>query len=539
MSQGIILTRGEVGKRLVVQMIYCFEDFELDAPKQVLRRAGSEIKVEPQVFDLLHLLVKNHERLVTKDEIIEKIWSGRVISETAVSSRISSARNAVADDGRQQRLIKTVHNKGLRFIEVPVLKNVTAEFTLTSAASPLSKNNPSIIVMPLRTRPNDEMEMFTADALVDEISTLLTGLQGINVIPRYAAGFSLPPGADPMESAAKIGANYVVTGSVRREGDRLRVRAVLTNMLDNKQEWSGKYDSDMEDIFAIEDEVAKGVVGALGGKIAHIEAIRASRSAPENLRAWELTRRALGVALNWTPEVMVESLESCRMALKLDPDYALAHSYYAYFLAWTVAQGWSETPASDREEAERHAERAMRLSRRDAEVLSAIGDTYRVLGNPQRAVQFYEERTSIDADIFMPWPVSLPIMGISYAQFGLVERAHELVSQFEDKFPDDDMGRVWSRVALGYIELCSLNYQRVAELHANPVSEYNAMCRVIALTALGRDKEAATDYNRLKTARQSLSLGHYIEHFKGYHYDSDIGARLSQVLASFKAKVEE
>lgn len=518
-------------------MIYCFEDFELDAPKQVLRRDGVEIKIEPQVFDLLYLLVENHERLVTKDEIIEKIWGGRIISETAVSSRISSARNAVGDDGRQQRLIKTIHNKGLRFLEVPKLKGMTAEFALTHASSPLSQTNPSIIVMPFRTRPNDEMEMFTADALVDEISTLLTGLQGINVIPRYAAGFTLAPGVDPMENAAKIGANYVVTGSVRREGPKLRVRAVLTNMLDNKQEWSDKYDSDMEDIFAIEDEVAKGVVGALGGKIAHIEAIRASRQAPENLRAWELTRRALGVALNWTPEIMAESVKACRMALKLDPDYALAHSYLAYFLSWRVVQGWTEEPEVERKAAESHADRAMQLSRKDAEVLSAVGDTYRLLSGPQRAVQFYEERLSIDEDIFMPWPISLPIMGISYAQFGLIDRARELVAQFEDKFPNDDMGRVWSRVTLGYIELCELNYETVAELHVNPVSEYNAMCRVIALIKLGRNGEALREYNRQKAARASLSLDHYVQHFKTYHVDNKIGAELSNALAELRVKL--
>jgi len=443
----------------------------------------------------------------------------------------------LSDDGRQQRLIKTIHNKGLRFLATPKIKNVSAKFTLTHRYSPLSDANPSIIVMPFRTRPNDEIELFTADALVDEISTLLTGLQGINVIPRYAAGFTLGPGADPMENAAKIGANYVVTGSVRRERQKLRVRAVLTNMLDNKQEWSDKYDSDMEDIFAIEDEVAKGVVGALGGKIAHIEAIRASKQAPENLRAWELARKGLGVALDWRPEVMAESIKFLKMALNLDPDYALAHSYLAYFLSWRVAQGWTQELDLERAEAEMHADRAIQLSRRDAEVLSAVGDTYRILSGPQRAVQFYEERLSIDVGIFMPWPVSLPIMGISYAQFGLIDRARKLVSQFEDKFPNDAMGRVWSRVALGYIELCELNFARVAELHVNPVSEYNGMCRVVALTKLGRLKEAIAEYERQLRARSTLSLDHYIEHFKGYHVDSAVGDELSEALVELKAEL--
>ena len=87
-------------------MIYCFEDFELDTRQHVLRCNGEEIKVEPQVFDLLVLLVENHDRLVTKDEIIDSIWQGRAISETAISSRISSARTALNDNGKQQRLIK-------------------------------------------------------------------------------------------------------------------------------------------------------------------------------------------------------------------------------------------------------------------------------------------------------------------------------------------------------------------------------------------------------------------------------------------------
>ena len=518
-------------------MIYCFEDFELDAPKQVLRRAGADIKIEPQVFDLLHLLVENHERLVTKNEIIEKIWDGRIISETAVSSRISSARNVVNDDGRQQRLIKTVHNRGLRFIQTPVIKYATTELALNHAPLPLSESNPSIIVMPFRTRPNDEVEIFTADALVDEISTLLTGLQGINVIPRYAAGFSLEPGIDPTGYAAKIGANYVVTGSVRREGQKLRVRAVLTNILDNKQEWSSKYDSDMEDIFAIEDEVAKGVVGALGGKIAHIEIMRAARKPPESLRAWELVRQGLGVALNWRHDVMEESIKSWRMAIELDPDYALAHSYLGYGLAWRVVQGWTDQPDEERRLAEYHAGQAIKLSRKDAEVLSAIGDTYRVLGDPQRAVQFYEECLHKDPDIFMPWPISLTIMGISYAQFGLYQRAVELIKQFESKFPDDDMGWVWSRVTSGYIELCQLNYEKVAELHANPPSEYNAMCRVIALTKLGRVDEAISEYEQQKEVRPSISLSHYIEHFKSYHIDTKIGAELSATLLDFKSRL--
>ncbi len=522
-------------------MIYSFEDFELDSIQHVLRREGIEIDVEPQVFDLLILLVSNHDRLVTKDEIVEKIWKGRAISDAAISSRISSARRVLGDNGRAQRLIKTSHNKGLRFMAVPELKkadNRAASFLaphVTSLDTSIAGNeNPSILVLPFRARPHDEMELFTADALVDEISILLSGMRGLNVIPRFVAGISLAPREDPMAIAAKIGAHYIVTGNVRRESQKLRVRAVLTNMIDGRQVWAQKFDSDMSNIFAIEDEVAHGVVGALGGKIAQIEAIRASRQKPENLRAWELSRRALTAAMDWRPETLANSIHDCTRAIELDANYAHAHAYLAFFLAWRIAQGWTSDPVTERMLSREHIETALALSDQDAEILSAVGDCYRMLKGPRAAVDFYDAMLKRDPDIFTPWPVALPIMGIAYGQAGNYERAIACVEAFELKFPSDDMGRIWSRVALGYIELCERNYARVANLHDNPPSEYNAICRVIALVQLKRIDEAQAAFQQLQSQNPALSVDHYIEHFKTYHVDLAISAELSGALLTLK-----
>src|SRR5579883_3319358 len=97
-------------------MIYRFGPFELDVSTVELRLRNDPVRLEPQVFALLALLVENHDRLVSKDEIIEKVWDGRVVSDAAVASRIKSLRQALGDDGRSQRLIKTIHRRGFRFV---------------------------------------------------------------------------------------------------------------------------------------------------------------------------------------------------------------------------------------------------------------------------------------------------------------------------------------------------------------------------------------------------------------------------------------
>jgi len=506
-------------------MIYCFEDFELDTRQHMLRRNGEEIKVEPQVFDLLVLLVENHDRLVTKDEIVDSIWHGRAISETAISSRISSARTALNDNGKQQRLIKTRHNKGLKFTVVPRTIGIGG-VEITTAID----EHPLIIVLPFRARVNDELEALTAEALVDEITTLLSSIKGLKVAPQYVLGRTLAPETDPAEIAKSIGAKYVVTGSVRRNGDRLRVKSELTNLEENSLVWSEKFDRTMEDVFAIQDEVARGVVGSLGGRIASIEAARAVRRPPENLRAWELARRAHAVAWDWRPETMAQGVSDCRRAIELDPNYAHAHAYLGIYLAWQYAQGWTDDPSKQKLEARVQADRALRLSNDDAEVLSAAGEVYRLIGSPRRAIAIYDEAIARNAEVFTPWPFALPLIGWTYAQLGQEDRGLALIKEFESKFPSNDLGRIWSRVILGYVELCRRNYEKVVELHADPPSEFNAVCRLIALSRTNQFGQAYADLNDIRKSNPAFSLAHYINYFGSFHANPEVSAELSHAL---------
>ena len=407
-----------------------------------------------------------------------------------------------------------------------------------SAASGLAAPTigPLVVVLPFRARANDEVEQLTAEGLTDDITTLLTAVKGIKVAPRQAVGRTLESGEDPLQIGRDLGGRYTLTGSVRRNGDRLRFSCELTDLEDKEQKWSQRFDRTAEDIFAIQDEIAKGVVVVVGGVIARVESARALRQPPEDLRAWELTRRAMSVSWDWRPVTLHQGVLDARRAIEFDRNYALAHSWLGHLLAWRSASGWSEDPDREREEALREADETFRLGYDDGEALWPALMAYWVVGEAERAVQLYEKSIGRQPDIFLAWPFALGVVGVAYARVGREEEGIALIRGFESAFPNDEWGAVWTRVFIGYAELCRRNCALVADLLANPPSEYDGMCRVVALMASRQEDAAKAEFDRLKEGNPAIKLDHYVEHFKGYHStDKSVGAELSDALANLKS----
>jgi TolB-like protein len=388
-----------------------------------------------------------------------------------------------------------------------------------------------IVVLPFRARPNDEIEQVTAEGLTDDVTTLLTSVKELSVTPRNAVRRTLEPHDNPMQIAKELICRYAVTGSVRRSGDKLRVSVELIDVNDNQQKWSQKFDRPSEDIFAIQDEIAKGVVTAVGGVITRVEGLRALRQHPDSLQAWELTRRAMSVGWNWRPATLQQGMLDARKAIEHDPNYALAHGWLATILAWRAATGWTGNVELERAEAIREADDAVRLGFDNPEALWPALTAYWTAGAPERTIAVYERSIARQPDIFLTIPFALAIVGTGYARAGRVEQGLALIGQLESAYPHDQWGAVWTRVNLGYSELCRGNYARVAEVLINPPSEYDGMCRVVALMNLGRDNEAKEQFFRLRKANPAIALDHFVEHFKDYSADRAIGAELSAGLA--------
>lgn len=312
-------------------MIYRFGDCELDLELYELRRDGRRCKVEPQVFDLLVFLVRNADRVVTKDEVIDEIWQGRIVTEATISTCLKAARQAVGDDGRAQRLIKTVHGRGFRFVaelEKPGPTAVAPAAPARSGEPSWAGDKPVLAVLPFDNM-SAEGDAYFADGLTEDIITNLSRFRDLLVIARTSTFRFKGRQVDLSELRAELHADYFVEGSVRRAGTRVRITAQLIDATTGVHLWADSYDREMEDIFAIQDEVTRTIAATLGVKIQDVALRRALKKSPTELDAYDCVLRARHYTTTLTPETHAEARDLLEKAVALDPENADAHALLA------------------------------------------------------------------------------------------------------------------------------------------------------------------------------------------------------------------
>ena len=275
-------------------MPFHFEDFVLDAERRELRRAKALIALEPQVFDLLLYLVRNRERVVTRDNLLDAVWNGRVVSESTLTSRINAARRAVDDNGGEQRLIRTIARKGVRFVgEVTELSEAATPAvasrpaTATPAGLPLP-DRPAIAVLPFVNMSGEAEQEYFSDGIGEDIITALSKLRWFFVIARNSSFIYKGRAVHLREVAEELGVRYVVEGSVRKDGDRVRITAQLNDVATGSHLWAERYDRELADVFAVQDEITEAIVAAIEPQLYAAESYRAQRKPPDSMDAWDL-----------------------------------------------------------------------------------------------------------------------------------------------------------------------------------------------------------------------------------------------------------
>jgi len=323
-------------------MIYRFDDFELDTGQVELRRAGGRVAVEPQVFALLTLLVERRERMVSKDEIIEAVWDGRIVSESALSSRIKFARQALGDDGSAQRWIRTIHGQGFRFVG-EVAADPPGEPAPPAAGSERVAEvmaRPMVVVLPFQQEVPDPYDAYFVDGLAEDLMSELASWRLFPIVSRHAAFDPAHSGLPIDQRARALGARYAIGGRIHRVARQARLSLELVDAQSGAQLWAARFERDVGDLLEMQAQIAGEVFGRIAPELQSAEQRRILRKPPEDFTAWDHTLKALALLNRPNQDDFAEALEQLRSATALDPALPMSWNLISLIHFETALKGW-------------------------------------------------------------------------------------------------------------------------------------------------------------------------------------------------------
>ena len=317
-------------------MLLRLDDFELDTERFELRQNAQVRHVEPLVFDLLSFLLQNPGRILGRDEIVDRVWGGRIVSDATIAGCIKSARKTLGDSGDTQNYIRTVRGCGFQFVGQVDASDGAADPGDAGPAvdapslpgEPQQTEKPVLAVLPFNNLSAGVDEYF-ADGLSEDIVTNLSRFRELLVIGRSSTFQFKGSAIGLAEICDKLKAGYIVEGSVRRAAGRIRINAQLVDGATGVSLWADSYDREMEDIFAVQDEVTRRVAAALGVKIQDVALQRAMKKNRDELDAYDCVLRARRYTVMLSAETHAEARDLLETAVEKDPNSADAHALLA------------------------------------------------------------------------------------------------------------------------------------------------------------------------------------------------------------------
>jgi TolB-like protein/predicted negative regulator of RcsB-dependent stress response len=393
------------------------------------------VPVEPQAFDLLVLLARNPGRTVTKEQIFSEIWGNRIVSESALSSQIKAARRAVGDDGAAQHTIATVHGRGFRFVApVAAAEDTQAEAAETREA-PASKASatPAAAVLPFDNLNADASEDYLADGISEDITTLLAKHRWLSVVARNPA-FAFRGSRESLRTIGeKLGADYLVTGTVRRADQRFRVTVQLVEAASEHSVWSERFDRHSADIFELQDDISRNVASRIAAELGLAEQKKAESRPRKNLGAWDLYQLGQAEFYKFTPEANGRCQEFLKKAIALDPALASAHSRLAYAIILSMVYFDADADEARMEEALQSANRAIELDDQDANSFFTLGRVHLARREYDKAIDALQHAIELNPSL----AVSYCGLGDSYAYEGRLDDALDQFDRAIELSPHD------------------------------------------------------------------------------------------------------
>ena len=349
-----------------------FGRFRLN-PRGGLTAGAREIKLTPKALALLSYLTERPGEVVTKDELFAAVWPETTVGDAALVTCIQELRSALKDDARQPRYIETLHRRGYRFIGKPAAAAGAPKARANGKAPSLAlPDKPSIAVLPFTNMSGEADQDYFADGISEDLITGLARIRWLFVIARNSSFVYKNRAVDVKEVSRALGVRYVLEGSVRRSGNRIRITAQLVDATTGGHHWAERYDRELGDIFAVQDEITRSVAGAMEPNLLAAEGVRALSRSASDLGAWEMVARAQTQFWRMTRADYEAAIGPLEQAVAAYPNYAPAHGMLGQRLAFASHMGWVEREDGLRR-AREHAGRAIALDELDPVGHMALG----------------------------------------------------------------------------------------------------------------------------------------------------------------------
>ena len=373
-------------------MILAFSNIEIDSARGEVRREGQPVAVAPRVVSLLHLLASNADRMVTKDEIVDKVWDGRFISDSAISTSIKEARQAIGDSGARQEMIRTLHGQGFRCIAdvriVPRVSSVSVTETVASdqaADSRVISGKPSIAVLPFVNVAADGETDPIGDGLAAELISALSRLRFLSVTAR-GSSFRFRQSASDLEAIAQIlGVRYCLSGLIEDSGSDIDVTVELAGTVDGMVIWSDRFSGPRQHVHEIRRRIVAEVISALELHVPLHEANTARLLAANELDAWGEFHLGLQHLYRFNSGDNQIAESRFRKAITLEPNFARAHAGLSFVAFQTAFMGYGPENTQHKQAALEHAEKSLELDALDPFVNYCMGRARWVTGDIEAA----------------------------------------------------------------------------------------------------------------------------------------------------------
>ncbi len=383
-------------------MIYHFGPFILDLARQELLRAGQRVDIEPMAFDLLQYLIGHSDRLVTKEELIDVLWDGRAVTDSALSTCVRSARRAVDDSGASQAVIKTVHGKGFRWGAPFTITDETVGLVAApdnrekaSGTSLHATGRPSIAILPFSCLGDPGSSATLSEAIPHELIAAISRLRWIAVIARGSSFRFRSESAALDEVRSKLGVRYCLTGGVEIIGRRAVVDVELADTFDGQVIWADRFQSSLAGIHEIREMIVAQVVCAVEIQIPLREAGRARLRAPENFDAWTTYHLGLQSLYRFDESENDRAIALFKKAVTLEPDFARAHAALSFARFKTAFMHYSGSRDRATKAARSSAERAIELDPMDPFANFNMGRSLWLVGDLSGALGWLNRSTSL------------------------------------------------------------------------------------------------------------------------------------------------